>query len=97
MEKDGTMGIAAGVYRGQDRFDCRQNLWKDMEEAVSFAAAGARGNVTCTRSDVPWTRVKEGRGGIKAPCYCTRCRESSALRQALVKECKSFCGDGPGV
>lgn len=36
MEKDGTMGVEAGVYAGQDRFDCRSNLWLDMESAVSL-------------------------------------------------------------
>lgn len=35
MEKDGTMGPEAGDYAGQDRFECRSNLWDDMEKAVS--------------------------------------------------------------
>lgn len=35
MEKDGTMGKEAGAYTGQDRFACRENLWADMEAAVS--------------------------------------------------------------
>lgn len=35
MEKDGTMAPTAGAYSGQDRFDCRDNLWADMETAVS--------------------------------------------------------------
>lgn len=30
------MGVKAGAYAGQDRFDCRSNLWADMESAVSF-------------------------------------------------------------
>ncbi|CAN0089102.1 unnamed protein product [Scytosiphon promiscuus] len=33
MEKDGTMSGTAGSYAGQDRFDCRDNLWADMETA----------------------------------------------------------------
>lgn len=32
------MGVKAGAYVGQDRFDCRNNLWVDMESAVSFLA-----------------------------------------------------------
>ncbi|CAM9542848.1 unnamed protein product [Pylaiella littoralis] len=32
MEKDGTMAETAGAYSGQDRFDCRDNLWADMEK-----------------------------------------------------------------
>lgn len=34
MEKDGTMAETAGAYAGQDRFDCRNNMWADMETAV---------------------------------------------------------------
>ncbi|CBJ31846.1 Valine--tRNA ligase [Ectocarpus siliculosus] len=33
MEKDGTMAETAGAYAGQDRFDCRNNMWADMEAA----------------------------------------------------------------
>lgn len=36
MEKDGTMSSTAGAYSGQDRFDCRDNLWADMETAVRY-------------------------------------------------------------
>jgi valyl-tRNA synthetase len=33
MNKDATMSAAAGPYAGLDRFECRQKLWRDMEEA----------------------------------------------------------------
>lgn len=36
MTKDGKMGDEAGPYAGQDRFECRENLWKDMDTAVSL-------------------------------------------------------------
>jgi len=31
MSKDATMNKEAGPYQGQDRFDCREKLWADME------------------------------------------------------------------
>ena len=33
MSKDATMNKEAGPYQGQDRFDCREKLWADMEAA----------------------------------------------------------------
>jgi valyl-tRNA synthetase len=33
MNKDATMNESAGPYQGLDRFDCRQQLWQDMEAA----------------------------------------------------------------
>ncbi|NHZ72026.1 MAG: valine--tRNA ligase [Aquificales bacterium] len=33
MDKDATMNQNAGVYQGQDRFECREKLWADMEVA----------------------------------------------------------------
>lgn len=33
MNKDASMNENAGSYAGQDRFECRQNLWADMESA----------------------------------------------------------------
>ncbi|MCO5186997.1 MAG: valine--tRNA ligase [Anaerolineae bacterium] len=33
MNKDATMNANAGPYAGQDRFECRRNLWADMEKA----------------------------------------------------------------
>lgn len=42
MEKDGTMSSTAGAYAGQDRFDCRDNLWADMETAVSLGQKEAK-------------------------------------------------------
>ncbi|CAM9797772.1 unnamed protein product, partial [Sphacelaria rigidula] len=33
MTKDGKMGDEAGSYAGQDRFECRENLWEDMDSA----------------------------------------------------------------
>ncbi len=33
MNKDATMGEAAGPYAGLERFECRKKLWSDMEEA----------------------------------------------------------------
>lgn len=36
MTKDGKMGDEAGSYAGQDRFECRENLWEDMDSAVSL-------------------------------------------------------------
>ncbi|WIA19379.1 hypothetical protein OEZ85_004004 [Tetradesmus obliquus] len=33
MNKDGSLNAAAGAYAGMDRFDARQQLWKDMEAA----------------------------------------------------------------
>ncbi len=33
MNKDGTMSSAAGIYEGSDRFECREQLWRDMTEA----------------------------------------------------------------
>jgi valyl-tRNA synthetase len=33
MNKDGSMNANAGKYDGLDRFDCREKLWADMEEA----------------------------------------------------------------
>jgi valyl-tRNA synthetase len=33
MEKDGSMGAAAGRYAGLDRYECRKRLWADMEAA----------------------------------------------------------------
>jgi len=33
MSKDATMNKEAGPYKGQDRFDCREKLWADMEAA----------------------------------------------------------------
>jgi valyl-tRNA synthetase len=33
MNKDATMNENAGIYAGLDRFECRQKLWADMEEA----------------------------------------------------------------
>jgi len=32
MNKDGTMNAETGAYDGLDRFDCRQQLWQDMEK-----------------------------------------------------------------
>lgn len=33
MNKDGSMNSNAGVYSGRDRFECREQLWNDMEKA----------------------------------------------------------------
>jgi valyl-tRNA synthetase len=33
MNKDATMNENAGPYAGQDRFECRKNLWADMSKA----------------------------------------------------------------
>jgi len=33
MNRDATMNENAGPYAGQDRFACRENLWKDMQAA----------------------------------------------------------------
>jgi valyl-tRNA synthetase len=33
LNKDATMSAAAGPYAGLDRFDCREKLWADMDEA----------------------------------------------------------------
>eukprot|EP00934_Nitzschia_sp_Nitz4_P001021 Nitzschia sp. Nitz4//scaffold54_size114964//5083//8324//NITZ4_003832-RA/size114964-augustus-gene-0.13-mRNA-1//-1//CDS//3329554294//1021//frame0 len=33
MNKDGTLNMNAGSYQGMDRFDAREQLWKDMESA----------------------------------------------------------------
>jgi valyl-tRNA synthetase len=33
MNKDATMSAAAGPYAGLDRFECREKLWADMEDA----------------------------------------------------------------
>jgi valyl-tRNA synthetase len=33
MSKDATMNKEAGSYQGQDRFECRESLWADMEAA----------------------------------------------------------------
>ncbi|MBI3240718.1 MAG: valine--tRNA ligase [Chloroflexi bacterium] len=33
MNKDATLNENAGPYKGQDRFACRENLWKDMQAA----------------------------------------------------------------
>ena len=33
MNRDGTMNAEAGAYAGMDRFDCRKELWKDLEAA----------------------------------------------------------------
>ncbi|MBN1995450.1 MAG: valine--tRNA ligase [Anaerolineae bacterium] len=33
LNKNATMNENAGPYQGQDRFECRQNLWADMEVA----------------------------------------------------------------
>ncbi|HKZ71145.1 MAG TPA: valine--tRNA ligase [Anaerolineales bacterium] len=33
MNKDATVNDNAGPYAGQDRFVCRENLWKDMQKA----------------------------------------------------------------
>ncbi|GAX25454.1 valyl-tRNA synthetase [Fistulifera solaris] len=32
MNKDGSMNANAGKYEGQDRFECRESLWADMEK-----------------------------------------------------------------
>ena len=32
MNKDGSMNEKAGKYEGQDRFECRESLWSDMEK-----------------------------------------------------------------
>lgn len=32
MNKDGSMNANAGPYENLDRFDCREKLWRDMEE-----------------------------------------------------------------
>lgn len=32
MNKDGSMNANAGKYEGQDRFECRESLWNDMEK-----------------------------------------------------------------
>lgn len=31
MNKDGTLNARAGEYAGMDRFDCRKQLWADMQ------------------------------------------------------------------
>lgn len=33
MNKDATMNEAAGKYEGLERFECRKQLWADMEAA----------------------------------------------------------------
>ncbi|MBI5714944.1 MAG: valine--tRNA ligase [Chloroflexi bacterium] len=33
LNKDATMNENAGIYKGQDRFKCRENLWSDMQKA----------------------------------------------------------------
>jgi len=33
LNKDATMNENAGPYKGQDRFECRKNLWNDMGKA----------------------------------------------------------------
>ena len=33
LNKDATMNENAGIYKGQDRFKCRENLWSDMQRA----------------------------------------------------------------
>ena len=33
MNKDGSMNSNAGEYNGLDRFECREKLWSDMEDA----------------------------------------------------------------
>ncbi len=33
LNKDATMNENAGIYKGQDRFKCRENLWNDMQKA----------------------------------------------------------------
>ena len=33
LNKDATTNENAGPYAGQDRFECRQNLWRDMQKA----------------------------------------------------------------
>jgi valyl-tRNA synthetase len=33
MNRDATMSEAAGRYAGLDRFECRKQLWADMEAA----------------------------------------------------------------
>ncbi|MFQ5932757.1 MAG: class I tRNA ligase family protein, partial [Nitrospiraceae bacterium] len=33
LNKDATMSEAAGPYAGLDRYECRENLWADMEQA----------------------------------------------------------------
>jgi tRNA synthetases class I (I, L, M and V) len=33
MNRDGTMNAEAGKYNGLDRFECRKQLWKDLEGA----------------------------------------------------------------
>ena len=33
MNKDATMSASAGQYAGMDRFECREILWRDMEDA----------------------------------------------------------------
>lgn len=32
LNKDATMNENAGPYKGQDRFECRKNLWSDMQK-----------------------------------------------------------------
>lgn len=54
------MGSTAGSYQGQDRFDCRKNLWKDMEDAVGPGARGSRLRDACPSVLSPcksWGRV----------------------------------------
>jgi valyl-tRNA synthetase len=47
MNKDASINANGGGYQGLDRFDCRERLWADMQEAglvikvLSFAAIDA--------------------------------------------------------
>ncbi|MAS34316.1 MAG: valine--tRNA ligase [Anaerolineaceae bacterium] len=53
MNRDATMNESAGPYAGQDRFECRKNLWADME------AAG----LTIKVADIMHTVPRSQRGG----------------------------------
>ena len=33
MNKDATLNVQAGKYAGMDRFEAREQLWKDMDRA----------------------------------------------------------------
>lgn len=51
------MGEEAGSYAGQDRFECRDNLWKDMENAVSPSCAAVVACIERSGGEYPWVKI----------------------------------------